>query len=63
MQHNITDPHQHGIDTRHVRNRKLVRALDRAVEQLNSHWVTRGARLKIASITGMNQGRGQGMEM
>ena len=57
VRHNITDPHQHGIDTSDRRSRKLGRDLDQAIERLNKHWATQGLQLKIATIGRIGQDR------
>jgi hypothetical protein len=63
VQRNITNPHQHGIDTSDRRSRKLAKEVDPAIEQLNRHWATQGLQLKITTIRGINQGRDHGIGM
>ena len=61
VEHNITNPYQHGIDPERWRNRKLLKDLERAVEQLERHWATQGLQVNITPIRGIDRDGDLGM--
>jgi hypothetical protein len=61
VEHEITDPYQHGIDLGDSRTRGLVREVDRAAEQLSRHWAKQGIEIQISPIKELGQGHGHEM--
>jgi hypothetical protein len=49
----VTDPHGHGLET--WRDRKLLGELDRALDQLKSHWAGQGKPPNVAPIRGSHR--------